>query len=138
MPSISILYPVFCMVLLTLLVSLKLMTVNVRASKNRQVPVNYFALYKGQAPDNLIQARDHYKNLFELPVLFYVLCLIIYAGADVQFPDLVLAWAFVLSRAIHSFIRASSNRVSRRFMVFFTGYLILLIHWSFFSLRIIF
>ncbi len=138
MPSVSILYPVFCMVLLTLIVSLKLMTVNVKASKKRQVPVKYFALYKGPVPDDLIQARDHYKNLFELPVLFYLLCLLIYAGADVQLPDLVLAWAFVLSRAIHSFIRASSNRVPRRFVVFFTGFLILLIHWSFFSFRIIF
>jgi len=138
MNTVNILYPVFFMVLLTVLVSLKLMYVNIKTAKNKQVHFKFFALYQGPAPDAMLQARDHYKNLFELPILFYLLCLMLYSGEGLHWLDLVLAWAFVIFRYIHSFIRATSNFVPRRFKVFSMGAAALLVHWCFFAYRISF
>jgi hypothetical protein len=40
-------------------------------------------------------AADNYNNLFEMPVLFHVLCILIYVSGVVPVAQLVLAWVFV-------------------------------------------
>lgn len=137
MSGLEILYPVFAMAVLTMFVSIILLIKNIRATLAKRVSLKFFALYQGEAPDDLLQARDHYKNLFELPVLFYLLCLLIYI-IDVTTPtDVFLAWSFVLSRIIHSYIRATTNWVPHRFKAFIIGFLILFLHWSYFLGKII-
>ncbi len=134
----DILYPVFTLVLLTIGVSLILFIKNVRATLAKRVRLRFFALYQGDAPDDLLQARDHYKNLFQLPVLFYLLCILIYIIEITTPADVLLAWAFVLSRILHSYIRATSNWVPNRFKAFVAGGLILFVHWFYFLIRVLF
>jgi hypothetical protein len=111
---------------------------NVSATKNRRVQMPFFILYKNKedVPDDLLQARDHYKNLFELPLLFYLLCILVYLTVDVTIVDLVFSWSFVAFRYIHSYIRATSNWVPRRFAFFAAGFVVLFVHWVFFAIRI--
>jgi hypothetical protein len=136
MHSVQILYPVFVMVILTFLVGILLFTLNVKAVKQRKVRVKFFKVYNEDAPDYLLQARDHYKNLFEVPVLFYVLCAIIFIRQDVLIPDIVLAWAFVFFRLIHSYIRATSNRLPLRSQIFIISYGVLFVHWIYFITKV--
>jgi hypothetical protein len=61
---------------------------------------------------------NNFRNLCELPVLFYAICFYLYAVAQVDVAYLVLAWSFFGLRALHSYIQCSSNRVSRRLLFY--------------------
>ncbi len=74
---------------------------------------------------NAVNAPSHnLKNLFELPVIFYAVCLFLLATeADATFVN--LAWAYVLLRAIHSLIHCTVNIVIYRFLVYLLSSLVL-------------
>ena len=57
---------------------------------------------------------NNFRNLCELPVLFYAVCFYLYAVAQVDTAYLMLAWGFVAFRCLHSYIHCTSNRVSLR------------------------
>lgn len=82
-------------------------------------------------------AADNYSNLFELPVLFYVLCILLYVIGAATIVQLVLAWAFVFARIVHSFIHVTHNRVRYRFLSFVVGAFILMAMWLLFALRLL-
>ena len=74
-------------------------------------------------------ASNNLKNLFELPVLFY-LGVVVALLLLVTDPILVaLAWGFVGSRVVHSAIHCSYNNVNHRFAVYVAGSLFLLLFW---------
>lgn len=65
------------------------------------------------------------RNLFELPVLFYVLCLVA-IFLDINNSLMInLAWSYVLLRAIHSIIHCTYNHVMHRFIAYFLSSLVL-------------
>ncbi|MFZ5723080.1 MAG: MAPEG family protein [Pseudomonadota bacterium] len=55
------------------------------------------------------------RNLSELPILFYALCLALFVLNRVDATYLELAWAFVGFRALHSAVHCTFNRVKLRF-----------------------
>ena len=65
------------------------------------------------------------RNLLELPILFYALCLYLYATGSADSVYLWAAWAFVALRALHSVIHCSTNIVMRRFKVYMASSLVL-------------
>lgn len=66
-------------------------------------------------PEHIQYPAHNLCNLSELPVLFYVLCLMA-TYLNVQSSNLqFLAWSFVILRGLHSFIHCSINRVELRF-----------------------
>lgn len=74
-------------------------------------------------------AADNYSNLFELPVLFYtaiLLTLILMVQDSIL---VILAWAFVISRYLHSFVHITYNKVMHRFTVFLFSSFVLLAFW---------
>lgn len=74
-------------------------------------------------------AANNYSNLFESPVLFYT-AILLTLMLMVQDSILVsLAWLYVASRYLHSFIHATYNRVMHRFSVFVFSSFILLAFW---------
>ena len=74
-------------------------------------------------------AANNYANLFESPVLFYtaiLLTLILMVQDSIL---VILAWTYVGSRVIHSFIHITYNRVMHRFMVFLFSSFVLFAIW---------
>ena len=69
-------------------------------------------------PEEVAYAANNLKNLFELPVLFYALCLYLYVSASVDALYLGLAWGFVALRVLHSIVHCSFNRVMVRFYLY--------------------
>lgn len=58
------------------------------------------------------------KNLLEIPVIFYALCLLIFV-TELNTSTLTnLAWAFVAFRLVHSVIHIAYNNVNHRFAAF--------------------
>jgi hypothetical protein len=72
---------------------------------------------------------DNFRNLFEMPVLFY-LALLLSLLLLIQDPLLVmLAWTYVALRAAHSLIHCTYNRVTHRFTVYLASCAVLFMIW---------
>ncbi|MGD2128688.1 MAG: MAPEG family protein [Lysobacterales bacterium] len=72
---------------------------------------------------------NNLKNLFEVPILFYVAVLL---ALILMFQDrllVLLAWGFVAFRAIHSVVHCTYNNVSHRFMAYAVSTLFLALMW---------
>src|SRR5262245_3897707 len=83
--------------------------------------------------DEQASASDNFQNLLELPMLFYVLVLALYATQRVDNVYLALAWGFVVARVVHSVVHVSYNRVMHRFIVYVTGGALLFAGWARFA-----
>lgn len=73
---------------------------------------------------------SNFRNLFELPVLFYaaVLLTLILLIQDTWL--IALSWAFVLLRGIHSFIHCTYNNVRHRFTAYVASSFVLFLMWA--------
>ncbi len=90
-----------------------------KAVLSREVDHKYYETFSGsQEPPRLQKLSRHGANLFEMPMLFYVVLLMIHVTASTSTVFLSLAWAFVGSRAVHAFIHLGRNTVLHRFLVF--------------------
>jgi len=74
-------------------------------------------------------ASNNLKNLFEIPILFYLAAMI--AMLLMIQDDLLvwLAWGFVILRVVHSAIHCSYNRVMHRFIAYLISCLFLMFMW---------
>jgi hypothetical protein len=74
-------------------------------------------------------ASNNLKNLFEVPVLFYLAAMI--AMLLMIQDDLLvgLAWGFVILRIVHSLVHCSYNRVMHRFIAYLISCLFLIFMW---------
>ena len=76
------------------------------------------------------RAADNFRNLFELPVLFYLAIVVAAETHQVTLLTLSLAWLFVLLRVAHSAIHCTYNKVYHRFYVYFCGGVALWTLWA--------
>jgi hypothetical protein len=67
------------------------------------------------SPAAVSNPSDNLKNLFELPVLFYALALLLFVTNGVDTTYVAAAWLFVVLRAAHSVVHCTFNRVMVRF-----------------------
>ena len=68
---------------------------------------------------------DNFDNLFEVPVLFYVLTILIAITGTVSLFYVVCAWIFVALRCVHSAIQCTYNNVMHRFAAYGVATLVL-------------
>lgn len=118
--------PVLVQVLLTLLVYVLLIKAKVRAMKAGTVDMERRALHDDAWPAEVMQINNNIRNQFELPVLFYVLALALWAMDAVGVPALAVAWLFVVSRLVHAWVHVGSNYVPHRRRAFTVGWFLLL------------
>lgn len=67
------------------------------------------------SPAAISNPSDNLKNLFELPVLFYALVLLLFVTNRVDGTYVAAAWGFVVFRIAHSVVHCTFNRVMVRF-----------------------
>jgi hypothetical protein len=110
------------MVLLNLLVWLRLYQTRIGEMKRRRIHPQSVASSSQMAALEDTRAADNFRNLFELPVLFYAAMLLIIFNQTESPVLLALAWTFVALRYLHSYIHCTYNRVKDRFTVYlFSG-----------------
>ena len=134
-----ILYPLLAMFLLICLVAATMLRRRIAFYKlNRVHPQKTATSAQMSAvmPDS--RAPDNFRNLFELPVMFYVSALTIYATGLICLPHLILAWCYVIARYVHSLIHCTSNVVMQRFYAFVTSCLFLLCIWLMLAYQLLF
>ena len=57
-----------------------------------------------------VQSADHFRNLFEVPVLFYALCGYLAITRLTTLFLLACAWGFVVLRAAHTYIHLTEQQ----------------------------
>ncbi len=119
--------PVLAQVALTLGVYVSLIRTKIRAMRTGEVDMARRALHDDAWPDSVMKINNNIRNQFELPVLFYVLCVALWALDSVGIVELAAAWAFVLSRFVHCFVHIGSNYVPARRRAFTVGWVILVV-----------
>jgi len=75
----------------------------------------------------MLKMSNHYNNLLQVPILFYVICILIFVTQRVDEVFIGLAWLFVITRFVHSFIHLGKNNTLHRFLIFGLGVLLLMI-----------
>lgn len=83
-------------------------------------------------PGDVIIPNRNYMNLLELPMLFYVGGLMYFVAGRLDETELIVAWAYVALRAIHSMIHLTYNNVIHRLTVFALSNVVLLAFWILF------
>ena len=134
-----ILYPLLAMFLLVCLVAATMLRRRVTFYKRNRVHPQKTATSSQMAavmPDS--RGPDNFRNLFELPIMFYVATLTIYAAGLVCTPHLILAWGYVIARYVHSFIHCTSNVVMHRFYAFLTSCVLLVCIWLMLAYQLLF
>lgn len=69
-------------------------------------------------PPQVQAPANNLRNLVELPVIFYALCLYLTLYTQVDGFYVACAWIFVIFRYLHSAVHCSYNRVMHRFLVY--------------------
>jgi hypothetical protein len=76
-----------------------------------------------------VRVADNFRNLFEVPVLFFALAAVALATGYVPRWLVVCAWLYVLLRALHSLIHCTYNAVRHRLAVFLASFGLLVGMW---------
>jgi hypothetical protein len=134
----SILLPPTALVVLTGFVWLRLGSDRLGEMRSRRIHPQQVATSKqmGETMQN-VQSADHFRNLFEVPVLFYALCAFLAITGLTTLLLLACAWGYVVLRAAHTYVHLTSNKVVRRFQVFVASTIVLYVMWGIFALRLV-
>ncbi|MDH5287286.1 MAG: MAPEG family protein [Betaproteobacteria bacterium] len=126
-----LLYPLLAMALLTFAVGTLMYRRRVAEIRRKGVRLQSIASSAGMAATlEDTRASDNFRNLFEVPVLFYAGVLVAYAAHLASPAYLAVAWAFVAARIVHSAIQCTTNRVRYRFLAFVTGFWLVAALWA--------
>ena len=126
-----IFWPAIALAALTLVVWLRMYVV--RIGEMRRLRIHPQAVATSvQSGQRFVDTRaaDNFRNLFELPVLFYTALGVLFAIGAVDRISLALAWLFVALRVLHSVIHCGYNRVMHRFHAYAAGGFVLWALWG--------
>jgi hypothetical protein len=127
MQTYLILWPVLVQILLVLSMYILLGYRKAKAVKTGNVNLKATALDNKAWPNDVLKVSNNIDNQFEVPIVFFVLCLLFYGIGQVDILVVSLAWAYVISRYAHAYVHVGSNYVPLRMRIFTIGCFILLI-----------
>lgn len=126
-----ILWPMAALAALTFSVLLLVPILRFQSSFKGQTSARDFRLGESErVPEWVALANRNYMNLLESPVLFYVICIIIYVTTSLTELELRLAWAYVGFRLIHSMVHVTINRIMIRLATFAASAICLMALWG--------
>ena len=122
MPQRLMFLPALVMIALTIVVWLRMFFTRVGEMKRERIQMQDVALSAQSATRfSDTRAADNFRNLFELPVLFYLAVVVAVLTGQVTMVTVTLAWAFVVLRIVHSAIHCGYNKVIHRFRAYFAA-----------------
>lgn len=121
MPQSEIHGPVFTTIALTFVVWVYMYVRRISFINARSLTPEDLAVPGALAdlsPPEVSNPSDNFKNLFEIPILFYVLALYLSITAQVDGTYVIAAWVFALFRVLHSAVHCTINLVMLRFYLY--------------------
>ena len=68
---------------------------------------------------SLVNMGDNFKNQFEIPVIFYAVCILFIVAGTTTTAVVAAAWVFVVFRILHTLVQCTNNKIfPNRFSVF--------------------
>ena len=131
-----LLLPAFVHVALVFFVSARMGRARFKAARSGAVKVKDIAVDGTKWPDDVKKIVNNFQNQFEVPVLFHALLPLLLVTGLADAVAVVLAWIFVASRIVHSSIHIGSNIVIQRFRAFLLGFIVVVLMWAWFGLRL--
>jgi hypothetical protein len=122
----QLLWPMVIQILLTLLVFIPLGKRKKAAVNTGKADLSRTALDNRAWPDDVVQVSNNIQNQFQLPVLFYALCLGFMVNNSVSLLVIGLAWVFSVTRIAHAYVHITSNYIPHRMGLFLIGFISLL------------
>lgn len=137
MKSMAIWWPAVAMAALTCMVWCRMYVVRIGQMRRDRIHPQAVAT-SAQSAARLTDSRaaDNFRNLFELPVLFYLALAVAAHAQLVDRPLLLLCWLFVGLRVAHSAIQCGHNTVMHRFYAYGAGALVLWVLWALLAWRL--
>ena len=121
MEETRLLIPFFGMLMLTVLVWIYMYIRRIGYMMKNNIPARAGSTPQKMAsvvPENIQNPANNFNNLFQVPVLFYVIVLYLVWAGQVDQIYIVCAWLFFLLRAVHSAIQCTVNVVMARFVIY--------------------
>ncbi len=126
----------YFMFLLTPVIAVVMFRARVKAVRTKALDFKYFRAMcgGGEMPEYAAIPARHFINLFELPVLFFIACLIAMI-TQLDGPVMVcLAWAFVSFRYAQAVIHLTYNNIFHRMLAYSGGLVVVVIMWTLLAL----
>jgi hypothetical protein len=121
MSTAALAAPLLGMMVLTLVVWCVMFVQRIGFAQSNKLDIEQFktpADVQALIPGDASSASNNFKNLFELPVIFYAVCIYLMVAGQVDGFYTTCAWAFLILRSLHSMIHCSYNKVAHRFAVY--------------------
>lgn len=130
MMKYQLIYPIAFYVFYMAALGIFNLWIRIQAVKTRQVSPKYFKTYLGDTlPERIQVVERHYDNQFQLPLLFFITIAVHLTIGRADYSTLAMAWAFVASRLIHSWIHLGSNYLPKRAAAFALGWVLIILLW---------
>jgi hypothetical protein len=116
--------PVVALVGWTLLIMIWMMTTRFAAMRRKGISLKGRVggrggvALEGVVEDQVMWKSHNYMHLVEQPTLFYAIALTLAVGHAGGGYSLILAWAYVVLRVLHSLVQTTVNVVAYRFLLF--------------------
>ena len=120
--------PAVCLILVTMVVWLNMFIRRLSAATAKNIDPQDMA-----TPEQITSALDAktnapancFKNMFEVPVVFYAIVAFISIAGTADALYINLAWGFVAFRAIQALVHCTYNKVMHRFIAYLVSSLVL-------------
>ena len=131
----TIFYPVIAQGALAFAILLLLAYRRLTAIAAGQSDMKYFLVFAGVGePEHVTAVQRSLHNQFEMPVLFYVACILAAIFSLVDSVLVYAAWVYVATRYLHALVHVTVNIVLLRFWIFVVSNLVLLFIWVWLAL----
>lgn len=131
-----IFWPMILQALVSLWLYIPMSRARFNSVKTGVAAAHDFKLPKQNEPGKIAHLGNAVSNQFELPVLFFAVCLAAHTAQLVDLPLVITAWAFVLIKSTHSLVHASTNKLRYRFRLFAASFLVMLFMWIWFAIKL--
>ena len=133
----AIFAPMIAFTLLVFLLWMRLGFVRISGARSGVISREYIRLGSGpEPPEYVVAIHRHASNLFEVPVLFYAVCIALFVTRTVDGLAISLAWFFVLARLAHTALVLTTNRPTHRVIPYVLSSLAVFGLWLLLGLRV--
>ena len=132
----AIFWPVLAQVLLTFAIYGVVSSRRVAAIKSGQAKPSDYRVPIVEPEPSATAARS-LINQFELPVLFYAACIILFVLGAAGQVAVIGAWLFALSRIAHAYVHVTSNKLRYRRPLFVASFVFAFALWALVAARLI-
>ena len=122
-----IFYPCLALILLTLFALYAMFRGRMSAVRSGEVSAAYFKTYDTgeKLPRKARQAERLFHNLQESTPIFYFLCVAAMALEKVDMIFVAMAWLYVLSRALQSYVHLTVNKLGPRSKLYLLSWIVM-------------